>query len=375
MLKTLALAVADGALPLVSLQPFHKMPLQPHPVPEAPASRMKRLAQSAVSEMPEHLVSQGLRSAARDSPIEHAERDLLRLFRSLGMSAALPIDLHQFGIIFVAHLRIDSWFRMLLKEQSNLLLAGFAKHQPESELAMKCFWSNFKATVPDHQIFRTHHDRLGHCLPYYLFLDEVVGLRKSGVLIVSWEPVVGSETSKAFAEKLAQAGRRCDRMRIMTESQTHAARGRTWNTGFLYTVLPKKAYKKGEVFTKLLGKIATECAQVMQDGVTLRGVTYYPICIGLKGDAPMQAKCGCFKRSFQNMGYNKGCCFECKAGIIPYNFEDVGLNPGWEATIFQERPYITPSPLLATLLGRMPHLFTSSSNQSAARFCHRRLCF
>ena len=307
---------------------------------------MKRLARSAVEEMPEHLVSVGLKAAGKDTRMEHAERDLLKLFRTLGMSLPLKVELYQHGFIFVAHLKLRAWFTLLLKERSELLFAGFNRTRTEAELALTCFWQNFKVAQPDHEVFRTHGDRLQHCLPYYLFLDEGVGLRKSGVLVVSFEMLVGSDTADAFVRNLQNGGRRPNLMQVMSESQCHNARGRTWDSRFLYTVLPKKAYKNNGVFPKLLGWLADECVELTQHGVTVRGVSYYPICLGVKGDAPMQAKVGNFQRSFANMGYNKGCCFECKAGLHPYCFEDTRFTPDWESTIFSERPYRDPSPLL-----------------------------
>ena len=346
MLKSLALAVADGVLPLPDLNSScQSLSIW---AAKAPASRMKRLAMSAVQELPKHLVSAGLESAGKQSRLEHAERDLIRLFASLGMSCPLVLSTYQFGQHSVPHVKLHSWFSVLLKERSDLLFGGFRKDQQEAQLALQTFWLHYKATAPDHTVYRSHSDRLSNCLPYYLFFDEGVGLRKSGVLVVSWEILLGLDTAKVFQENLSKAGRRPDLTDVMTVSQCHNAKGRTWDTRFLYTVLPKKVYKaKGQgILEKLLHKLALECVQMMQEGVSLGGRTFYPICLGVKGDAPMQAKLGAFTRNFQRMGRNKGCCFECKAGLDPYCFEDVRLAPAWEETIFAQRPYTNPSPLL-----------------------------
>ena len=86
--------------------------------------------------------------------------------------------------------------------------------------------------------------------------------------------------------------------------------------GSCFTAIPKKNYSKKfePVYHGMLQLLAEECCSLMQSGVTINGTTYYPICMGLKGDAPALAKAGYFCRYFATMGKNKGCCHECLAG-------------------------------------------------------------
>ena len=208
---------------------------------EAPAAKMRRLAKSALEETGGAELSPALQAVAKGS-LEHAERDLLRLFRSRGMSLDVRISAYDFHPgMHVPHLKVKHWFKHLLRERSELVFGGFSKG-PEAKLAMMTFWQNLRGCMPDHSIFRTHRDRLQNCLPFYLFLDEGVGLRKSGVLVISMQCVLGCETAKNFTAALQRAQQRNPDLemdavavkKLMTESQAHNAAGRTDSFTRLY---------------------------------------------------------------------------------------------------------------------------------------------
>ena len=125
---------------------------------------------------------------------------------------------------------------------------------------------------------------------------------------------------------------------LMLEAQRHNGKGATWRTRMLHTLLPKKMYTKGNshVFETLLDQLREECTYLMENGVTVHGVTYYPTCIAFKGDAPMIAKAGYLTRSFMNLA--NPCCPECEAGpALP--FEDCRRSPCWESSIHLSRPW------------------------------------
>ena len=314
--------------------------------PEAAASKMKRLMRSVLDDMPEGTrVSVALKSAANTKHLRNAERDLLKLFKSLGMTADVPIDLHSFGLRFVAHVSLRSWFRFLLTYKSELMLGGFHRRQAEAELAMATFWNNFKAVCGQHEIFRTHADRLERCVPYYLFFDEGVGLRKSAVLVISMQVVLGTATAEKFLEAVS-SGQSSDRKLLMSESQQLNSKGSTYNTRFLYAILPKKFYKKNDLLPKLLEKIAQDAIDVMQTGIQVRSETFYGVCLGIKADAPMHSKLANLTRSSAHMGKNHGVCYECCAGLPGFPFEDCREAPLWEGTVYTVRPFTNLSPLL-----------------------------
>ena len=307
------------------------------------------------------MANAALEQAAKGDLV-HAERDLLRLFRSLGMSFAIRISHYMFGQTWIPHLKVRAWWTHLLKSRSENIFGGFRRTQPEATLAMSCFWKNLKGCVPDHAVFTSHADRL---LPFYLFMDEGVGLRKSGVLVISMQAVLGSSTASTFYAKRKETetgrrGRELDAASLndlMTDSQSHNAAGNTYNSRFLYTVLPKKVYKNNDLLDRLLNKIADECICVLSQGIQVGSEEYYPVCLGLKGDAPMLMRIGNFTRGFSHMGKGKGCCWECQAGEAGLHFEDVRLRPCWERTVYTSRPYTQACPLLRIPARPIPEKF------------------
>ena len=188
-------------------------------------------------------------------------------------------------------------------------------------------------------------------MPYFLHLDEGTGLRKTGVLVFSAQTVFGVETARNFEAAFSKSSRSSDSAKkCMDEAQFHNARGSTYKSRYLYTAIPKRWYsrKNSKIYTKILDQLSGECVELFNDGVQVRGAKYYFVCLGLKADQPAQAKAGCFKRSFLNMGFNRCCCFECFAGLNEYPYEDTRDTPSWLATVGQGLPW-TPneqSPLL-----------------------------
>lgn len=175
-----------------------------------------------------------------------------------------------------------------------------------------------------------------------LHMDEGVGQRKRGVLVVSFQALWGRETASRYYEnyKTADVKDDDDAARCMSESQFHASKGTTYRSRFLFTVIPKKNYsKKNEgTFHGMLRHLA-DAACSMLNGVNIGGTTYFPVCMGLKGDAPMLGKCGYFVRYFATMGKNKGCCHECMAGMDSFGFEDCSPTAAWIQTVGLEVPW------------------------------------
>ena len=217
---------------------------------------------------------------------------------------------------------------------------------------------------------------LERCVPFFLHLDEGTGLRKSAVLIYSAQTIFGAETAKRF-EEFFQGNVRRDHnaaFETMSRAQFHSARGSTYKSRYLFTCLPKRWYSKKNArnYDRVLQILADECLDLFAEGLQIAGETFFFICLGLKADQPAQAKAGKFCRSFANMGRNKGCCFECLAGLDQYPFEEVCERPRFLRTIDTVVPWDphNPSPLLsiphrtyqsATFFKRDPfHLYKQS---------------
>ena len=300
--------------------------------------------------MGEHLSAsqaRGLKRAANAKHVKNAERDLHTLFRKEGLCVPLYSNCFNNGVEDVHYISLTSWFPYLLRYHSQLLLGGFRWAQNSSELLLQTFWTNFKQSHPNHAVFDLHEgDRLGRCLPYFLHLDEGTGLRKSAVLVVSFQAVFGLGTYEEFL-RLSRVRDLHDRM---TQSQQTNSKGSTYLSRFLFTALPKKTYsgKNSEVYWKVLQLLADECKELMTQGIEIAHDVFYPICLGVKGDQPALIKCGHFKRSFMNLGVNKGICWECLAGFDGFPFENCSPDAEWMGTIGLVEPWPADSgsPLL-----------------------------
>ena len=267
---------------------------------------MKRFALSAIEEAKQegsHEVSAAIKKAGNmtSDNLKNAERDLHILFRKYGLTIPVQLSTLKCGLFHLHYISLQSWFAFLFGDYSHLLLGGFNIDDPLSTLLLKSFWQKYRDANGDHWVYSEHADNLGKCVPYYLHLDEGTSLRKSSVLVFNMQAAWGTQTKTDF-ERLWSAGTGrsdADMENYMLEGQCHNQRGSSLMSRFLYTLIPKKWYTKKNdfVYDKVLGHIAAESQRLASKGV--RGM--FPICLGIKGDAPALAKAGHFTRSFLNL--------------------------------------------------------------------------
>ena len=102
-----------------------------------------------------------------------------------------------------------------------------------------------------------------------------------------------------------------------------------------------KAYKAGrkDFWYTVMNFAMADFARVCQAGVNCDGCTWYPCLVGVKGDAPALAKIGRFSRSFQHWQGSAGICHICLAGQQGINWETMGADSSWTATLFAQRPW------------------------------------
>ena len=184
-------------------------------------------------------------------------------------------------------------------------------------------------------------------------MDEGTGLRKSAVLVMTAQTLFGSTTKQRFEKLLTMTDRTtAAAKRVMTQAQMHTAAGSTYKSRFLIAAILKKWYTRlnAHVYTGMLQKLANESLDLFTEGIRVYGRQFFFVCLGLKADQPAQSKAGNFTRSFANLGRNKGCCFECMAGLDPYPFEEISTSPKWLPTLGTQVPWTQPSPLV-----QIPH--------------------
>lgn len=276
------------------------------PQAKASASRLKRFAHSAIEEANAegtYQVSAAIKKAGnmtRDN-LKNAERDLHVLFGKYQLTVPVSLSALKCGLFHIHFFSMWSWFNFLMADYSQLLLGGFQWEDPLAALLLRSFWQQFAVANPDHWVFIHHPNELHRCIPFFVHLDEGTGLRKSAVLVFNLQSMWGLDTATEFRKLHSSSTERTDDAMagFMVEAQRHNQRGSSLMSRFLYTVVPKKLYTKRNAFAyeKLLDNIATECRKLACEGV--RGI--FPICLGVKGDAPALAKAGHYTRSFQTL--------------------------------------------------------------------------
>ena len=300
-------------------------------------------------DLPAHLCTAALRRAAAGH-IKTAERDLHRLFGSLGMAIPIPTSILRSGPHALECIKLSSWFKYMLINHSSYVLGGFGMADANMHLCLRAFWETARSDLGQHVVYELHAERLHRCLPFAVHADEGRSLRKSAILVTSAQAVIGHDTATLFYELFQEnwTPRMSDElaMNLMQCAHRHNAKGCTFKTRMLHTALPKAMYVKNNshVFETLMEELRQECTSLFEEGITVGDDddVYYPVCIAFKGDSPMIAKAGYLTRSFQNLG--NPCCFECMAGpTLP--FEDCRRNPCWEHTIYTQRPWEQPSPI------------------------------
>lgn len=320
MLKNLALSMADGvthlkikksqssAFPVFNIEIYtcnHSICVSScWPIPEVPATRLKRFAHSAIVEAREAGtgVSPALQRAGRVTAenMQNCERDLHSLFWKCGLALPVRLSTMRFGLLYVHYISLSTWFRCLLGDYPHLLLGGFSDSSKAS-LLLESFWETYRVAHSDHFVFSQHPGNLKACVPYYLHLDEGTGLRKSAVLVFNFQAAFGQETAANFEKLFGEGTGRSDRdvKEYMVDAQTHNQRGSSFLSRFLFTVIPKKWYTKkfDFVYDRILAQLADEAARLACEGI--RGM--FPICLGLKGDAPALAKAAHYNRSFMSL--------------------------------------------------------------------------
>ncbi|CAK9094419.1 Uncharacterized protein SCF082_LOCUS44382, partial [Durusdinium trenchii] len=264
-----------------------------------PATRLKRFAHSAIVEAREAGtgVSPALQRAGRVTAenMQNCERDLHSLFWKCGLALPVRLSTMRFGLLYVHYISLSTWFRCLLGDYPHLLLGGFSDSSKAS-LLLESFWETYRVAHSDHFVFSQHPGNLKACVPYYLHLDEGTGLRKSAVLVFNFQAAFGQETAANFEKLFGEGTGRSDRdvKEYMVDAQTHNQRGSSFLSRFLFTVIPKKWYTKkfDFVYDRILAQLADEAARLACEGI--RGM--FPICLGLKGDAPALAKAAHYNR-------------------------------------------------------------------------------
>ena len=312
---------------------------------EAAASHLKDLIDAVNEEIPGSLRAELIKIGKMDA--KHAERDLHRILLREGLQLPVKRTMLQHGVFFIHVVRMSAWCSYILQARPQLLLGGFSRQSAAAMLS--AYWHGMRTEEPDHAVFKAHADHLERCVPYYLFFDEGRGLKKSKLLVISYETPFGF---KSAAQPAAESDRTRKRKRDeepnladMDMQLSNLKLSTFWNR-FLYGVVPHSSYTPG-TFNLILEDLSKDAITLFHTGVAIDEVSYFGICVGLKGDAPALQKAGKLTRSFyqdhgkkdQANNFKGGVCAYCQAGFPQYPYEDTRSSASWRQTLYQTRPW------------------------------------
>ena len=258
--------------------------------------------------------SGGLVQVAKCS-LSNSERDCRRVL--VGKHAlSLPVKTSQLkDFDHIPILRIRDWFDFFLTHSCLHLLCGLQQPHPKREAdILTCFWENFRALRPRHEIFqRASEGRLvlSQTFPLLVHGDEGRGRKHAAHFVMSFHPVLGMGFKKK-EKSTSWAKMECN------------FSGHTYTNRFLIATMRKRDYsdQNVETWNALMEEVAAEAAFMADDGVVAsNGLRFWGVVLGIVGDWPFLHKSGGFCRSFNNIQKRKtqknlpvGICHLCQGG-------------------------------------------------------------
>ena len=185
------------------------------------------------------------------------------------------------------------------------------------------FWDRWKRLQPKHPVYTTHPGRLGRCIPFALHCDEGTTLKKKGIMIVQFQPMMGRGTRKRKAT-LEEPG-----LNML---------GNSLVSRFLWSVMLARAYggkRKNKSLLALTGHLDTEMGNAFYHGIDIpfdnETERWFVVPLALKGDWLALAKIGSLSRtlghvSSQDSEKAKGICHLCRADMQGFkNWQDISF--------------------------------------------------
>ena len=279
-----------------------------------------RNAKAVEQEAP--LLLKGMRQLSAVN-LSRAESKLHQIIRSWGM--ALPLDIYYFSrcLLFAPMIKSSMWLEYLIVKKSKILLGGFGNDDPRAGGLLAAWWESYRQEHPSHVIFESGRP-LSKCIPICLYADEGRGLRKAPVQVVGLETIFGMQTAAEY-DKLSLHEKQGGHAAFWKAAR-HTGSGSSLLSRLLLYVLPHNCYKKAkrEFWYRAMECATNDLKNVCESGITCDGATWWPVFVGVKGDAPALTKIGRLTRSFQHWQGSTGTCPYCLAGRAGIPWEDMG---------------------------------------------------
>ncbi|CAE7624401.1 unnamed protein product, partial [Symbiodinium microadriaticum] len=339
-----------------------------HVVDGAPASSFGRLARGfrADSEASKASVV-GASKVSEDN----AERDSKRLLKRFGLTLAIPISsIYLDGGIELPWLKTSDWLAYLIRKTPELVCGGY-RDVKEAQHMRQEFWRKYRAFQPQHEVYKKSD--LKNVIPICVHGDKGRGYGKNPMFCFSFECVFGLPAKLRSAAARSgdkrhvdfgghlnwSCGQRavehhhyksfndvsCPKRRKLdcgVQEMPHNGRGHVFLSHFLVGAISHKTMKETpSAVLMFLKEMSRDLGALAREGICVNGETYYIGLTGCKGDCEFHVECGCFERSYLNVGVTRDLpfCPECEGGspTVPgFEFSD---EPKWLQTLYSSEPW------------------------------------
>ena len=302
---------------------------------------------------------------------DNAERDSKRLLKRFGLTLAIPISsIYLDGGIELPWLKTSDWLAYLIRKTPELVCGGY-RDVKEAQHMRQEFWRKYRAFQPQHEVYKKSD--LKNVIPICVHGDKGRGYGKNPMFCFSFECVFGLPAKLRSAAARSgdkrhvdfgghlnwSCGQRavehhhyksfndvsCPKRRKLdcgVQEMPHNGRGHVFLSHFLVGAISHKTMKETpSAVLMFLKEMSRDLGALAREGICVNGETYYIGLTGCKGDCEFHVECGCFERSYLNVGVTRDLpfCPECEGGspTVPgFEFSD---EPKWLQTLYSSEPW------------------------------------
>jgi hypothetical protein len=277
-------------------------------------------------------------------------RDTYRRINHWGIGWKVPLDVANFefqdhSVVSVHYLPPKKLLQFLVEKKAHSVHGGVPN-------AIAAFWECYEKVHPSHETFVTHSD-FAKVIPVCLHGDEGRGKRRSQTAVVSFECVLGmagkpikctscKPTSLPENDGDGWAGN------PLCEQLVCNMKGHSFLQHFPLFVIPGTWWKTYKTLTfKMLERVSSDFHDLFYNGFqTSDGTTWHVAAVGSKGDLKWFSKICRLTRGYENKSTKTDIphCHWCLGGTAGIPAEDLGVQPCWVPTIFNERPWSDNAP-------------------------------
>ncbi|CAE7945689.1 unnamed protein product, partial [Symbiodinium sp. KB8] len=294
-----------------------------------------------------------------------------RLFKRFGLTVPIPMSFMSIDAnTNLPWLKVSDWLAYLLRRSPELVCGGY-KDVSQAQHMRQEFWQKFREFQADHEVFKLPD--LKNVIPICLHGDKGRGYGKTPMFCFSFECVFGlprnirSAASRAGDNRFADNGGHLDwscgkraredhgmqhfndescpkrrKLEGALQEMPHNGKGHVFLSHFLVGAISNKLMKEHpQAVDIFLKEMAQDLGAIAREGLTVKGETYHIGLLGVKGDCEFHVECGCFERSYLNVGVIKDIpfCPECDAGSTGVPGFDFSEEPTWAQTLYRTVPW------------------------------------